>query len=136
MRKIEERRENEKGFTLAELLIVVAIIGVLVAIAVPVFNTQLDNARQATDKANIRSAVAEVTASYLTNGGTDTVTVESKSKTSGGFKEPFKLNGVDVEKSTSGYTVAVDTDGKVTVNGTSVGDGGSGDGGSSTPATP
>ena len=35
-------RKNEKGFTLAELLIVVAIIGVLVAISIPIFTSQLE----------------------------------------------------------------------------------------------
>ena len=51
---------NRKGFTLAELLIVVAIIAVLVAIAIPVFASQLEKSREATDLANVRSAYAEV----------------------------------------------------------------------------
>ena len=62
-------RKNEKGFTLAELLIVVAIIGVLVAISLPIFTTQLEKAREATDLANIRSAYAEVSANVLTEEG-------------------------------------------------------------------
>ena len=62
-------RKNEKGFTLAELLIVVAIIGVLVAISIPIFTTQLEKAREATDLANIRSAYAEVSANVLTEEG-------------------------------------------------------------------
>ena len=53
------RKRNQKGFTLAELLIVVAIIAVLVAIAIPIFNTQLEKSRQATDLANLRAAYAE-----------------------------------------------------------------------------
>ena len=59
------KRNNKKGFTLAELLIVVAIIAVLVAIAIPVFTGQLDKAKLATDTANARSAVAEVIANAL-----------------------------------------------------------------------
>ena len=58
---------NKKGFTLAELLIVVAIIAVLVAIAIPIFVNQLEKGREATDIANIRDIYAEVAVSMLTN---------------------------------------------------------------------
>ena len=58
-------KKNNKGFTLAELLIVVAIIAVLTAIAIPVFTTQLEKSREATDQANVRSAYANVMAQYL-----------------------------------------------------------------------
>ena len=61
------RKLNKKsGFTLAELLIVVAIIAVLVAIAIPVFTTQLERSRETTDMANIRSAYAAGTTAALT----------------------------------------------------------------------
>lgn len=52
------RSKNKKGFTLAELLIVVAIIAVLVAIAVPLFVGALDDAKENTFKANARSIKA------------------------------------------------------------------------------
>ena len=58
-------RENKKGFTLAELLIVVAIIAVLVAISIPIFNAQLEKSREAVDAANIRAAYAEVMTAAL-----------------------------------------------------------------------
>lgn len=60
------RKNNKKGFTLAELLIVVAIIAVLVAIAIPVFTNQLEKSREATDMANLRSAYAECSTALLT----------------------------------------------------------------------
>ena len=60
-------KNNKKGFTLAELLIVVAIIAVLVAISIPIFSSQLEKAREATDAANLRSAYAEAATSLLTD---------------------------------------------------------------------
>lgn len=57
--------KNSKGFTLMEMLIVVAIIAVLVAIAIPTFTTSLNKARVATDEANIRSGYASVMADIL-----------------------------------------------------------------------
>jgi type IV pilus assembly protein PilA len=66
-------RENKKGFTLAELLIVVAIIGVLVAISIPIFTAQLEKSREATDAANIRSAYAVVQAAALTEESADDI---------------------------------------------------------------
>lgn len=61
-----EKKRNNKGFTLAELLIVVAIIAVLVAIAIPVFTSQLEKSRESTDLSNIRSYYAEITTALLT----------------------------------------------------------------------
>lgn len=59
-------RENKKGFTLAELLVVVAIVGILVAISIPVFTAQLGKARKATNQANMRAAKAAAVAQYMT----------------------------------------------------------------------
>ena len=57
--------KNNKGFTLAELLIVVAIIAVLTMVAVPIFNTQLEKSREETDIANMRAAKAAAVAYFL-----------------------------------------------------------------------
>jgi prepilin-type N-terminal cleavage/methylation domain-containing protein len=62
------KRKLNKGFTLAELLIVVAIIGVLVAISIPIFNNQLKKARFATNVANARAAYAAAIAQYIDDG--------------------------------------------------------------------
>lgn len=61
-------KEHKRGFTLAELLIVVAIIAVLVAISIPIFTSQLEKSREAVDAANIRAAYAEVMAETSSDG--------------------------------------------------------------------
>lgn len=66
-------KNNKKGFTLAELLIVVAIIGILVAIAIPVFTAQLNKAKEASDVANVRSLYAQLQADAMT-GDSQTLT--------------------------------------------------------------
>lgn len=66
---------------MAELLIVVAIIAVLVAIAIPIFTAQLEKSREATDAANIRAAYAEVVAAGIsgeTTGLSKNVTLKQK----------------------------------------------------------
>ena len=113
MHNLKNRSNDKKGFTLAELLIVVAIIAVMVAIAIPIFTTQLEKAREATDIANIRAAYAEACLDALENGtgeGTaTTVAMVSDAK----FTE---VTGVVIGKSaipadfsvTTGNTVKVD----------------------------
>ena len=66
----EELRKREDGFTLMEMLIVVAIIAVLIAIAIPVFTSQLEKSRESTDGANIRSKYAEVMVAVIENPAT------------------------------------------------------------------
>lgn len=62
-------KKKRKGFTLAELLIVVAIIAVLVVIGIPIFTSQLEKSREATDAANIRTQYALVMAEAITVDG-------------------------------------------------------------------
>lgn len=116
-------KKNRKGFTLAELLIVVAIIAVLVAIAIPVFTTQLEKSREATDMSNLRAAYAEVMAEYLSNGATGnpeaTVTarqtVDEWQNTENGTLI-VRVNGTEAEVSvdakTNGdtWTISIDPD--------------------------
>ena len=65
---MKPRARSRSGFTLMELLIVIAIIAVLIAIAIPVFSASLHKARVAADIANVRSYYAAIQAEYLLNG--------------------------------------------------------------------
>ncbi len=93
------KKLNKKGFTLAELLVVVAIIGVLVAISIPIFTSQLEKSRDAVTLANLRAAYAEAQTAYLTKGSAADATTGEVTN-----------NGdhtVTVKKATDGYTVEV-----------------------------
>lgn len=65
---MKKMMKNRKGFTLMEMLIVVAIIAILVIIAIPTFNSALAKARAATDVANIRSGYAAAQVAAMTDG--------------------------------------------------------------------
>ena len=129
----KKAKKNKKGFTLAELLIVVAIIAVLVAISIPIFNSQLEKSRDAVTAANLRAAYAEAATDILTEKPGDTnghvtksgnnlvVTitgVKIKGTKAGGvastdFDFPFSIaSGVDFGVQPTGYTDA--TGAKVT----------------------
>nr|WP_294667080.1 type II secretion system protein [uncultured Blautia sp.] len=83
------------GFTLAELLITVAIIGVLVAIGIPVLFNQLEKSREATDLANVRAAYAEVMTAQITGDEENqTQTVKLKQKKDDWESDPVTVAGI------------------------------------------
>lgn len=90
------------GFTLAELLVVVAIISVLVAIAIPIFSSQIEKSREAVDLANVRSAYAEVMAEAITTESKETIsrTVQLKQqKDDWQSADPITIAGITHAKS-------------------------------------
>ena len=89
---------NKKGFTLMEMLIVVAIIAVLVAIAIPTFKGQMKKANEATDAANIRAAYAEAVLDSLDKNGTGTAETQANMKTGtwDTFKAGDKIGGKEI----------------------------------------
>lgn len=62
--------KNKKGFTLVELMVVVAILGILVAVAVPVYNNVTDRAAIQVDESNARTLTSSLSQLSTLNGGT------------------------------------------------------------------
>ena len=83
MKNLLKKMKNKEGFTLAELLIVVAIIAVLVAVSIPIFTSQLKKARLATNQANARAAYAMATAQYLAEDSSPAAAVSYEYTVSG-----------------------------------------------------
>jgi type IV pilus assembly protein PilA len=114
LRKMQE--ENEEGFTLIELLVVIIIIGILAAIAIPVFLNQRKKGYDAGVKADLRNA-ATAEETYLTDydaytkkvasvATTDTDSLESegfKYSSNGDYNNNSPLITVKLDGTNSGY---------------------------------
>ncbi len=86
MKSVLKKKLNKKGFTLAELLVVVAIIAVLIAIAIPVFNASTKKAEEAVEVANARACYAQgmvnvVSGEYTSGTAMEGITYGNKTYT-------------------------------------------------------
>jgi type IV pilus assembly protein PilA len=86
---INKARKNEKGFTLVELMVVVVIIGVLVAIAVPVYQNVVTGAEERAVEANERIINSAISMYSIENQETDLSTLDIDAATVPGELAPY-----------------------------------------------
>ena len=105
---------NKKGFSLVELMIVVVIMGILIAVAIPLYNNITKNAKDKTCASNI-DTIENAAVVYMTENG--------KSATEDGWKTELKFDGGKAPvcpwgeglEGYQGYTVKFDANGSATV---------------------
>ena len=99
-RSMQERRQRDAGFTLIELLVVIIIIGILAAIAIPVFLNQRHKAVDASIKSDLRN-VANQMESYYVDFNTYPTTLASTTFSG------FSTLGNELIRISSGNVIAV-----------------------------
>lgn len=106
MKELMKKKQNNKGFSLVELIVVIAIMVVLVAVLAPVFTKYVESSRRATDVQNANSIASAVKTQYVDTGDKFSGEVKSDNLPDG-ITEVQTAKGNAVEKGAS-FVVAWD----------------------------
>ncbi|ERM91667.1 N-terminal cleavage protein [Caldanaerobacter subterraneus subsp. yonseiensis KB-1] len=104
---VKALNKDERGFTLIELIVVIAILGILAAIAVPRVTTSLKTAKENADIANAQIIGQAAERYYIEKGET---TNNIQDLVNAGY-----LNRVPKDQYNKEFTLEMTTDGKATV---------------------
>lgn len=100
MKLLNKKQKNNKGFSLVELIVVIAIMVVLVAVLAPVFSKYIESSRRSTDIQNANS-IAESVLADVADGKTYEANTTVKANTPSAIKEDIKTKGDVVGKDKS-----------------------------------
>ena len=106
-KKDTTRHTDNHGFSLVELVVVIAIMAVLVGVLTPMFTSYLHKSRVSTDWANLKNYFNEIQADYAATGkyNTNVLTVDSDNPASYQQTEIHFLNGRTVKMKDGFYAV-------------------------------
>lgn len=109
-KSLKTKRKNKKGFTLVELVIVIAVLGIIAAIAIPTVTHVVNNANTSADESNaqamelaLKTYWSEIEANQITSPTADTATVSDALKAQG-ISSTGAVPTPKIHTNTFGYT--------------------------------